>query len=200
MNMIDCVLDATNEYINCMPKATRKKYGQFFTSKDTAVFMADLFSIPQDCHSLRILDPGAGSGILATALLERLEAVPEIDTIELVCYENDPNIVELLRSNLTIVCKQIHKVFSYKIITELKEKLKHRIASSSCIIVLSGMYSMYSKWIDFEIDTARAMNKPIIGVRPWGQERIPLKIQTFSNEIVGWNSSSIINAVRKYAI
>lgn len=84
--------------------------------------------------------------------------------------------------------------------TELKEKLRNRISSASCIVVLAGMYATYSRWIDFEIETAKAMNKPIIGVRPWGQERVPLKIQNASCEMVNWNSASIVNAVRKYAL
>ena len=40
MKMIDHVYAATVEYIDRMPKSKRKKYGQFFTSKETAVFMA----------------------------------------------------------------------------------------------------------------------------------------------------------------
>ena len=63
MKMIDHVCAATVEYIDHMPKSKRKKYGQFFTSKETAVFMAGLFSIPEGRTSLSILDPGAGSGI-----------------------------------------------------------------------------------------------------------------------------------------
>ena len=83
---------------------------------------------------------------------------------------------------------------------ELKIALRNRISNSSCIIVLSGMYANYSKWIDYEIDTAIEMHKPIIGVKPWGQERIPKKIQDFSTVMVGWNSSSIISAIRENAL
>ena len=61
------------------------------------------------------------------------------------------------------------------------------------------MYANYSKWIDYEINTAKALNKPIIGVKPWGQERTPLKIQWDSTILVGWNSSSIVDAIRNYA-
>jgi len=83
---------------------------------------------------------------------------------------------------------------------ELKEKLKNRISNCSCIIVLSGMYVAYSEWIDYEIDTAKELGKPIIGVKPWGQERIPSKVQNDSTVLVGWNSSSVVNAVRDYAL
>ena len=114
MKMIDYVYTATTGYINRMPKAKRKRYGQFFTSKETAIFMAGLFVIPQDRGSLTILDPGAGSGILSIALLERLESIAAIDSIELVCYENDSNIIDLLRSNLEWTCKRAAKAISYK--------------------------------------------------------------------------------------
>ena len=76
--------------------------------------MAGLFVIPQDRGSLTILDPGAGSGILSIALLERLESIAAIDSIELVCYENDSNIIDLLRSNLEWTCKRAAKAISYK--------------------------------------------------------------------------------------
>ena len=83
---------------------------------------------------------------------------------------------------------------------ELKQKIRNRISLCSCLIVLSGMYVLYSDWIDFEIDTALQMGKPIIGVKPWGQERVPLKVQNTADVMVGWNSIAIINAVRTYAL
>lgn len=83
---------------------------------------------------------------------------------------------------------------------ELRNQISNRIANSSCVIILSGMYVPYSKWIDFEIDTARAMNKPIIGVMPWGQERIPAKVFDNADTMVGWNANSVVSAVREYSI
>lgn len=118
MKMLDYVCATTSEYIACMPKVQRKKYGQFFTSKEVAVFMADLFTIPEDFKSISILDPGAGSGILSTAILERIEKIPTIESVELVCYENDASVVELLRSNLEYVCQQSAKHIFYKIVTD----------------------------------------------------------------------------------
>ena len=69
MSMIDYVTTATTKYIEQMPKAQRKKYGQFFTSKETAVFMAELFDLQSVSGPVSILDPGAGSGILSTAMI-----------------------------------------------------------------------------------------------------------------------------------
>lgn len=117
MSMIDYVVQATTEYINQMPKSLRKKYGQFFTSKATATFMADLFTIPQQ-STITILDPGAGSGILSVALIERLQSIKTLERIELVCYENDQNVMGLLRSNLEWAADNSAIYVSYRIISE----------------------------------------------------------------------------------
>ncbi len=118
MSMLDFAIRATTEYIDHMPKSQRKKYGQFFTSKETAVFMAGLFKISGEQQTISILDPGAGSGILSVALLERLQGCSEIKEIRLVCYENDPNVLELLRANLETACSQSQKRISYEIVSD----------------------------------------------------------------------------------
>lgn len=118
MSMIDYVIAATTEYIEHMPKSMRKKYGQFFTSKETAIFMAELLDVPTDKDALSVLDPGSGSGVLSVALIDRLQAFPNIKKIELVCYENDSKILGLLRSNLDWVCRNASKDITYHIISD----------------------------------------------------------------------------------
>ncbi len=116
--MLDYVIERTNKYIDSMPKNERKKYGQFFTSKETARFMAELYDIPDSKLKVSILDAGAGSGILSCALLERLERMVAVQTIELTCYENDDNILELLRENLYACQENSNKEIQINIITD----------------------------------------------------------------------------------
>lgn len=78
---------------------------------------------------------------------------------------------------------------------KLKEELKDQIRPASIVIILAGMYASYSDWIDFELDTSVNFDKYIIGVKPWGQERIPSKVSDASDVLVGWNKNSVINAV-----
>lgn len=115
MKLLDYAFQATTEYINKMPKTLRKKYGQFFTSKETASFMASLFNIPKNKTHLDILDPGAGSGILSIALIEYLQEHSEALEIHLVCYENDANIVNLLNENLKWCCTHSKLKITYEI-------------------------------------------------------------------------------------
>lgn len=82
----------------------------------------------------------------------------------------------------------------------MRKELQKRIAASSCIIILAGMYAAYSEWIDYEIVTAAAYRKPIIAVIPWAQERIPMKIRQYASTMIRWQSNSVVQAVRDYAI
>ncbi len=115
MNLLDFAIQTTKKYIDEMPKSQRKKYGQFFTSRETAVFMAELFDVPENKTRLQILDAGAGSGILSIALIERLQEIPQLQYVHLVCYENDSKIIELLRTNLQWVRKHATLTFDYEI-------------------------------------------------------------------------------------
>ncbi len=103
--MLDKIIELTNLYIDSMPKKERKKYGQFFTSKETARFMASLYEMPMRKSCVTVLDAGAGSGILSCAFIEWAEQFDTIIEIELTCYENDENVLGLLRKNLEY-CKE----------------------------------------------------------------------------------------------
>lgn len=116
--MIDGIIEQTNSYIDEMPKKERKKYGQFFTSKETAMYMAGLFVIEKDTDILTVLDAGAGSGILSCALVEVLQSKKVVKKISLTCYETDNNILEILRNNLEYVKNNTEIEFEYEIIAE----------------------------------------------------------------------------------
>lgn len=116
MKIVDFIAAETEKYVATMPKEKRKKYGQFFTSKETAVFMAEMFSVSA-CkqREISVLDPGTGSGILSAAFLERLEEFPEVETIYLSCWENDANILPLLRKNLEWMQQHTSKKLRYEL-------------------------------------------------------------------------------------
>ena len=74
-----------------------------------------------------------------------------------------------------------------------------QIRPAQVVIILGGMYAAHSDWIEYEISEAERMDKTIIGVKPWGQERVPLVVQNASVcPVVGWNRASVVKAVRNY--
>ena len=78
---------------------------------------------------------------------------------------------------------------------QLKDGLTEQIRHASVVIIISGMYAAHSEWIEYEIHEAVRMGKYIIGLKPWGQERIPFVILNNANVMVGWNRDSLINAI-----
>jgi hypothetical protein len=83
---------------------------------------------------------------------------------------------------------------------QLEQALRNQIRPTHIVIILAGMYVPYREWIQKEIDIAVEYSKPIIGIRPWGSQVIPRAVQDAANEIVGWNTSSIVSAIRRNAL
>ena len=81
---------------------------------------------------------------------------------------------------------------------ELKKAIRNQMQYASCIIILTGVYSTYSKWINIEIELAKEMGKRIIAVEPWGASRTSDIVKKSADEIVAWNSSSIVSAIKRY--
>ncbi len=82
----------------------------------------------------------------------------------------------------------------------LTRELRDQIRPVNCVLIISGMYAAYRYWIQKEIDIAQDYGKPIVGIRPWGQERIPAAVQEAADEMVGWNVSSVVSAIRRYSL
>jgi hypothetical protein len=66
-------------------------------------------------------------------------------------------------------------------------------------LAISGIYASHSEWIEWEILTSHCNNIPIIGVAPWGQERISKTVTDYSVADVRWNTESIVQAIRSHA-
>lgn len=82
----------------------------------------------------------------------------------------------------------------------LTAALKRQIRPVNCVLILAGMYVNHRKWIKKEITIAQNLNKPIVGIKPWGQQRTPTEVQDAADVMVGWNTASIVKAIRDYSI
>ena len=91
----------------------------------------------------------------------------------------------------------IHDVGNDK---ELKEALTEQMKHASVVIILAGMYSTYSKWINKEISIAKNgfyNPKKIIAVEYWGAEKTSAVVKENADKIVKWQADSIIDAIRE---
>ena len=110
--MLNQTIGATECYLSNNGKSVRKRIGQFFTSMDTAQFMAGLFFIPNQ-KSISILDPGAGTGILSAALIERLQGFLHCVAVHYFSKHGDGFInrrsCEATVSSIKGLCKETHQ-------------------------------------------------------------------------------------------
>ena len=87
-------------HANETPVAIKQELGQYFTPGHIADFMASLF--PRNGGGdVRILDPGAGIGILSCALAERIASERwNVGSLAVEAFEIDPSLVGQLQGNL----------------------------------------------------------------------------------------------------
>jgi hypothetical protein len=80
---------------------------------------------------------------------------------------------------------------------ELGEALREgQIKPASVVVVLAGLYSSYSDWIGREIRIAEEEDKAILGVEPWGSDSTSNYVERHADQMVGWNTDSVVDAVR----
>lgn len=83
---------------------------------------------------------------------------------------------------------------------QLYEAIKSKIAPTSVVLIMAGVYSSYSKWIDKEIQISKNefyTPKKIIAIEPWGSERTSFKVKSNADKIVAWQTSSIVSAIKE---
>lgn len=80
---------------------------------------------------------------------------------------------------------------------QLSEAIEAKVKGTSCIIILAGVYSSYSKWIQKEIDMANKYGKVIIAVEPWGSEKTSKIVKDNAHRIVKWQAKSLVDAIKE---
>lgn len=83
---------------------------------------------------------------------------------------------------------------------QLYEAIKRQIQYAHVVIIMSGVYSTYSEWINYEIEIAAkgfTFPKPVLAIEPWGSLRTSQKVTDAADLVVGWNTDSIVSGIRK---
>jgi len=78
--------------------------------------------------------------------------------------------------------------------------IEGRMVFCQVVIIMAGKYATYSKWIGNEILIAtRDFDKPVLAVRPWGNLQVSSVVKDKADMLVGWNTGSIVSAIRTLA-
>lgn len=78
---------------------------------------------------------------------------------------------------------------------ELERRILERIKQADVVVCPTGMYATHSFWIGRELVGARKLNRPILGVNPWGQVKASSVVRSNASEVVGWTKKSVVGGI-----
>lgn len=112
--MLDLAVRNTKKLIREASKSENVRLGRYFTKRETARALAASFTFSER-YSVRLLDAGAGTGILAAAAVEAIAESGTAKEIYLTCYENDPHFLPRLADNLERIRKKVRHDYHVKL-------------------------------------------------------------------------------------
>jgi len=81
-----------------------------------------------------------------------------------------------------------------------REELRRQIGQAECVIALPGLYRQQSDLMLFEMTFAKASDKPVILMRPFGANQVlPTAITSMSDKIVEWDGRALVDAIKAQA-
>jgi len=80
----------------------------------------------------------------------------------------------------------------------LRSKIRDQMQSTSVFLVLAGMYVAHSDWIQEEIEMAADMEKPVIGVVPGENDKVPNIVEEHATELVETDGNQILDAIERH--
>jgi len=82
----------------------------------------------------------------------------------------------------------------------LRTELRKQINLAEVVIIPAALYRTHQEWIDYELNCAKGMNKPVVVLATFGiKEKLPVQLEALGDEKVEWNEREIIDAVRRQA-
>lgn len=77
-----------------------------------------------------------------------------------------------------------------------KRAIRARIKRSDVMLVFTGRVATNSEFIQFELDTARRLGKPIIAVKPIGEQHISRVVRNAALIVIDWDIEEIVRQIR----
>lgn len=106
-NPCELVNELSIEYAQSVTDKHKKDNGQFFTPIEIAKYIADISNTEKERVS--ILDPGFGTGILTSSIIEKIAQTENVKNIHVTAYETDLNLIETSKLVLDFIKKWLQE-------------------------------------------------------------------------------------------
>lgn len=77
------------------------------------------------------------------------------------------------------------------------EELEEQIQPAQIVVVLSGLYNRHPELVKKQIEIARKLDKPLLLIRPYGLEEVPVELDKLASGVVGWNRVCIVEHIEE---
>ena len=82
----------------------------------------------------------------------------------------------------------------------LRESLRNQINEAEVMIVPAALYRRNVDWVEFQMHCAKAYDKPIIVLEPFGgTDTIAPAVQELADDVVPWDQRQLIDAINREA-
>lgn len=79
-------------------------------------------------------------------------------------------------------------------------QMREQIARAEVVIVPASLYQEQTQWVEFQLECARVLEKPIIVLENFGTKApLPVALQRQGDEIVEWDVRALVDAIRRQA-
>lgn len=130
------------------------------------------------------------------------------------------NPIRLFVSHVWIADDDYHRVFEYLESTEnffylntstpdkrppgdkeaLRDDLRRQITEAELVIVPASLYRRHTEWVEFQLNCAKAFDKPIVVLEPFGShDTIAPAVMEMGDEVVPWDKRQIVDAIKRQA-
>lgn len=83
-------------------------------------------------------------------------------------------------------------------VEHVQTKLNQQMKDAEVVIVLATQYVTDANQIQYQLDLARALSKPVVAVEPFGPNNILKPVKDRAVEVVPWYNRSIADAIRHH--
>ena len=81
-----------------------------------------------------------------------------------------------------------------------RESLRSQITNAEVVICPSSLYRRHMDWVEFELHCAKAFDKPIVVLEPFGShDTIAPAVMELGDEVVPWDLRQLVDAIKRQA-